>query len=136
MHEARGLLGPHIVGVIPDMENVSAPPVRRAVPATVDAAATEASKATWLRFAAEWAKLADEAECRPGARRQPLAESPSVDGAPPPSPRRPKKGIEQFDLKAWPPVLPLQILNASGPIVNAFDPLVINDHPERPHPNI
>jgi hypothetical protein len=71
----------------------------------------------------------------PTARRESFGRR-GTTTLPPPSHRRPKKGIEQFDLKAWPLVLPLQLLNASGPIVNAFDPLVINDHPERPHPNI
>jgi hypothetical protein len=62
--EAQGLPGPHIVGMIPDMENLpanyrlSAEQCRR----RADAAADEVGKATWLRFAEEWTKLANEAE--------------------------------------------------------------------------
>jgi hypothetical protein len=50
--------------MIPDTENLparyrqSAEQCRRRANAAVD----EASKATWLRFAEEWTKLADEAE--------------------------------------------------------------------------
>jgi hypothetical protein len=61
---AQGLRRPHIVGMIPDMENptaryrLSAEQCRRRADAAVD----EVSKTTWRVFAEEWLKLADEAE--------------------------------------------------------------------------
>jgi hypothetical protein len=57
--KARGLLGPNIVGMIADMENLptdyrlSAEQCRRRADAAVD----EVSKASWLRFAEERTKL-------------------------------------------------------------------------------
>jgi hypothetical protein len=62
--KARGLRRPHIVGMIPDMENL---PARYRLSAEqcqrrADAAVNKISKATWLRFAEEWLKLANEAE--------------------------------------------------------------------------
>jgi hypothetical protein len=62
--EAQGLPGHRIVGMIADMENLptdyrlSAEQCRR----RADAAVNTVSKASWLRFAEEWMKLADEAE--------------------------------------------------------------------------
>jgi hypothetical protein len=58
------LPGLRIVGMITDMENLtadyrlSAEQCRRRADVAVD----EVSKATWLKFAEEWVKLADEAE--------------------------------------------------------------------------
>jgi hypothetical protein len=59
-----GLRGLRVVGTIVGMENLvadyrlSAERCRR----RADAAVNEVSKATWLRFAEEWVKLADETE--------------------------------------------------------------------------
>jgi hypothetical protein len=52
------------VSAIPDTENLPARYRRSAEQCRrrADAAVDEVSKASWLRFAEEWTKLADEAE--------------------------------------------------------------------------